>query len=232
MRSVSKLFAMVVMLWVGVVAALVGCDRHYSPDDPISPRADMKLTTLQLANNGEILSPIPADTTGGTGNVTSSSADFPQVNARLTIFNGISVQLLDYRVDYFQQDGVTPLGIGSFGGLLTTFVDGGLIGLHTTTSLTPETDTRAVREDGQRLNGAPGTVDITLKIVSDELRSFLAGPNGTFRTTTEDTRDTDDFRGLVVAQLRIRGVDINSNKVEVISRIAVSSTVPVITSTN
>lgn len=232
MRSVSKLFAMVVMLWVGVVAALVGCDRHYAPDDPISPRADMKLTTLQLGTNGEILSPIAAGGAGPTTGVTASSADFPQVNARLEIFNGISVQLLDYRVDYFQQDGVTPLGIGSFGGLLTQFVDGGLIGLHTTTSLAPETDTRAAREDGQRSLGVRGSVDLTLKVVSDELRSFLAGPNGRFRTSTEDTNDTDDFRGLVVAQIRIRGVDINSNKVEVITRLAAGSTVPVVQTTN
>ena len=228
MRSVSKLFAMVVMLWVGVVAALVGCDRHLAPDDPISPRADLKLTTLQLTN-GEILAPNVATTSGGTGNVTASTADFPQVNVRLQIFNGISVQLLDYRVDYFQQDGVTPLGIGSFGGLLTTFVNGGVIGLHQTTSISPDVDPRGVLEGGDKTNpnGTPGQVDILLKIVSDELRSFLAGPNGKFRTSTEDNTDTDDFRGLVVCQVKIRGVDINSNKIEIITRLTASATVPI-----
>lgn len=216
MRSVSKLFAMVVMLWVGVVVALMGCDRHYSPDDPISPRADIKITTLNL-QQGSILSPAASDSAGGTGSVTASSTDFPQVNARLQVFNGIAVQLLDYRVDYFQQDGVTPLGIGSFGGLLTLLLPGGTLSENNATSIAPGSTPINV--------GVASSTDVLLKVVSDELRSFLAGPDGTFRTTTENTTDTDDFRGLVVAQLRIRGVDINSNRVEVITRLAVSATV-------
>lgn len=224
MRSVSKLFAMVVMLWVGVVAALVGCDRKYSPDDIISPKANVKLTTLNLAA-GAVLGP---SVSTATGNVTASSADFPQIRARLEIFNAISVQLHDYRVDYFQQDGLTPLSIGAFGGLLTQFVDGGSMGLHQVVSLSPDVKQLSVRtDDVEDAPGTPGRIDLNLKLVSDELRSFLAGPNGTFRTFNEQTTDTDDFRGLVVAQLTIRGTDINSNRIEVITRVAIGATVPI-----
>lgn len=213
---VNKVFGTAVVLWVSAMIALVGCDRHGTPDDPISPRADIKITTLNLTS-GALLAPI----SGGTGNVSATSADFPQVLVRLEIFNGIDVQLLDFRVDYFAEDGVTSLGLNPTGGFLTQLARAGTVGDVGVLSIAP--GSLPIR------NGTTGTpTDILLKVVSDELRSFLAGPNATFRTSSEDVNDTDDFRGLVVAQVRIRGVDINSNRIEVITRLAVTGTVPVV----
>jgi hypothetical protein len=208
----SKTFAAVLMLWACTVLAFVGCDRHGSPDDIVSPRADIQITTLNLTA-GSILAPV----VGTTSNTTASSADFPQVVARLTIFNGITVQLLDYRVDYFQQDGVTSLGLQPFGGLLTERIDGGAITQLSPTSINPGTN--------PLVTGTVGTADVTIKVVSDELRSFLAGPDNHFRQFSEDRSDTDDFRGLVIAVITIRGVDLNSNQVTVKARVTVGASI-------
>jgi hypothetical protein len=213
MRSVSRVLAMAAFVWTCVVVGM-GCNKKLDAPDLISPKADIQITNLQLTA-GEILAPTAA---GATGNVTSSSADFPQVVMRLTIFNGIAVNLVGFRVDYFTEDGLTPLGLSPFTGVLQRRIDAGTLTENGATSITPGTV--------PLIAGAVSNTDFRLKVVSDELRSFLAGPDGRFRQFAEDTTTLDDFRSLVVARLRIQAVDINGNHIDIPATISVAATVP------
>ena len=225
MRTVSKVFVSVVTLWALTVLGLMGCDRHLAPDNIVSPRADVQITSLGLATgtNGAILSPLSSTTNNTTGTGPApSSADFPQVPVTISDFNGIAVQLLDYKVDYFQEDGVTPLGVSSFGGILDQRIDPGTLTQTNQLSITPGTPGLPL------IAGAAAKLTVTIKVVSDQLRSFLAGPNGSFATTTEAAAASDDFKGLVVGNITVRGVDQNSNQIAATARIAISAVVPVL----
>lgn len=220
MRSITKVFTVAAMVWAGIVIGLMGCDRTLTAPDPISPKANMQITLVDLGVNGALLlQPLQP-----TGNVSGSSADFPEPRFTLTIFNGISVELRDFRVDYFAEDGVTPLGTRPFAGALHQFIDGGNVPDAGLTTIAPGS---AVPPQNPLVPGRVGTAIVQLRIVSNELRSFLAGPNGTFQLFAgQIPPDADDFKGTVIARVSIRGADINGNFVEAVAVLTVNSAVP------
>jgi hypothetical protein len=217
MRSITKLFTMAAMVWAGIVVGLMGCDRTLTAPDPISPKANMQITSIRFgADDTVLLAPLA----GGTSNTTGDSVAFPEPQFEVQIFNAISVELRDFRVDYFAEDGVTPLGTRPFAGPLHRFVDGGEIPDAGLTTIAPGS---AVPPADPIEAGAPGRTTLIFPVVSAELRSFLAGPDGRFRAFAEDTSSIDDFRGNVIARVRIRGADINGNLVEAVANLTVNS---------
>lgn len=219
MRSITKVFTAAAMVWAGIVIGLMGCDRTLTAPDPISPKANMQITNVSLGVAGALL----LQPLAPSGNVSGASVGFPEPTFTLTIFNAISVELRDFRVDYFAEDGLTPLGTRPFAGALHRFIDGGNIPDAGLTAIGPGS---AVPPANPLVAGRPGTLDLQLKIVSDELRSFISGPDNAIGSFPADTASRDDYKGTVIARVAIRGADINGNFVEAVANLTVTGIVP------
>lgn len=151
-------------LLIGLLAAwtvlLVGCPKSGALEDPLSPRADVRVTGV-TAPGGTILAPVLST----TANSTATSVDFPALAVEVTVFNGVSTTLTAYGVEYRNEDGLTAFGAPPFRAALSQFIQAELF------------------ENGFN----PTRATLTLPVVSGEARSIFAGPD-TLLGTDDDLR--------------------------------------------
>lgn len=184
------------MRFFAVLAALAcllaGCDQSLSTGDTISPRADVAITRVATPG-GDVLGPVVSSSQAGatTGAV---ALDYPAVGVEVTVFNGVSVTVSRFAVAYFREDGVTSLGLAPAGGPVSRFIPA---------QFSP---------DGP----VPAPVTLSVPVVSGDLRSLFAGPDGQLGTP-------DDHPSNVVATISLGGKDINGNDVAATAQLTITA---------
>lgn len=161
---------------------LAGCPKSGALEDPLSPRADVRVTGV-TAPGGTILAPVLSTTT----NSTATSVDFPPLAVELTVFNGVSTTLTAYGVEYRQEDGLTPLGAQPFRAALSQFIQADLT------------------ENGFN----PTRLTLNLQVVSGEARSLFAGPDA--RLGTDDDLRSNGVALITIVGSDINGHTVTAN---------------------
>lgn len=174
-----------------LTVALAGCDQSLSTGDAISPRSDVQITGVTVPG-GVVLAPILSS--GASSATTGVSAEFPAVGVNVAVFNGVSVNVTGFRIAYLQEDGVTPLGLLPITGGVARFLPA---------QFSPD-------------GSVPSTATLTINVVSQDLRSFLAGPDALLGTS-------DDLPGTVNAVLTLRGTDINAHDFALTAQITITA---------
>jgi hypothetical protein len=204
-----------VAAFVGLMV-LVGCDKSLKGGDPISPRADVRITAIILANQSSILTPFVGSISGTQSTTPVTSVAFPDITLQLAVFNGVSVNFTRFMIEYFQEDGVTPLGVRPLTGFVDQFLLGGFPSAADLTSIAPTANSTNIL-----VGGIVAGTQIRIPGVSLALRNLFAGGDGRLGTA-------DDLPNLVVGLVTLFGEDINKNDFRVQSRFTISATIPVV----
>jgi len=184
-RSLSALAALFLVL------ALAGCNTSAGNQDLLSPSSDLQITQVTAAGNA-VVAPIVSSASSGSTSGTVM-LDFPQADLQVSVFNGVSVSLSGFAVQYFKEDG-TPQGIQP--------LQGGLA----------ETITATFNE----ANPQPTVTTLRIPVVSTDLRSLFAGADGKLGTG-------DDYQSTVTALITLAGQDINGNTVSASARVSITA---------
>lgn len=182
-------------VWLLAALLLCGCDRSLATQDLASPQADMRITKLAVPGGSTLAPVLSAGTTGNTTGM--ASAEFPVVGVEVTIFNGVSLQLTAFAVSYVGADGA-PLDVEGLRGGLATFIPA------------------AFNTDPVNTAAIPASTTVNLQVVSGQMRSFLAGPDGLLGTD-------DDLRSQPFAVISIGGRDINGHDVSSTTRLSITA---------
>lgn len=197
------------------LAVLVGCDNSLRTDDPVSPHADVRITNIALPTGG-LVAPFIGALAGTEATTPVTAIGFPELGVTVTVFNGISVTFERYVIDYFQEDGVTPLGVKGQSGFLTRFLLGGYPAASTFGTLDPSQTATGIAV------GGVATRDVLqIPSVSPELGTLLSGSDRILGTS-------DDVRNLVVGVLTVFGEDVNKHEFRIQSRFTITTAIPIV----
>jgi len=214
-RRFGRLFSTsLAMGFIGLLV-LMGCDRSLKGNDLISPTADARITAVRF-ESGSILAPFVGAIQGTEATTPVTAVAYSDAQVEVTIFNGINVTFNRFMVEYYLEDGMTPLGIAPYRGFLQQFVLGGYPSASDFTSIDP-----AQTPTGVKVGGILGKATIRIPAVTIDLQEFMAGPDHIFGTA-------DDYRGTVVGVMTVYGEDMNAHDIQISSRFAISSRIPVV----
>lgn len=221
MRGVGRYILTVTLLTMIAGVVLVGCDKSLMGDNPISPVADARITSIP--NGGNALLPTQGDIIGsdeeqaaGGGEVitvTTKAFVFQPLTVVIDIFNGVSVQFTSFRVEYFEEDGspvfVAPgVRLQGYTRPLNIFVDGGRPFQSFFGSIVPTAQATGVA-------GTIGRTTLQLDVISTAAFILLDGGDSDL---TQNNLDRP-----ILADVTIFGEDVNANQIVLNTRVAIEA---------
>lgn len=213
-HSIGWLLAKAVLMALLGLVMLAGCEKTLKGHDPFSPTADVRIDAV--TNSGLIRAVVSTvDTIATTG---VRLAIFQDTSFRVLVFNGVPVQFTRYMVEYFEVDGVTPVGIPPLVGGMNVFIAGGVVGVGLLNSIAPSATTAT-------LAGSPAVATISLPLVSLAMRDILACPRTGACDAGRELGVAPDNSDQFVGVLTLLGEDINRNDVRVSAKLTISPVV-------
>ncbi|MBI4861196.1 MAG: hypothetical protein HY815_13205 [Candidatus Riflebacteria bacterium] len=201
--------ATLVLGFVGLVI-LMGCDKSLRGDDPFSPTADVRIAEIWFPS-GIVMAPFIGAVQGTETTTPVTGMSFPDLYIRVANFNGVSVHFTRFMIEFFQQDGTTPLGVPPLNGFMDRFMLGGYPHASGLDTIAP-----TANSTGFLVFGITSVIELRIPGVSAELAQVLLARVGRAQDKTD----------LAIGVVTIFGEDINHNDIRISGRYTIRPVLP------